>query len=192
MPRPRRSSTSCRWKRLCTLPGGDAVFRIGNTNSVDVPYTWDIDKTEFDGSGIAHPGDTYLYVPPSHNNVRVFVNGKQLLAPKQDADLCAFHVRPVKRVDADGHELESPDVPKSWTLTVETKVDTLTCTWKKGDLSCKGGDKGAVDVPFGSSYTITESATPGFQQRARASSARSGGRRTPPRSSTATRTSSSQ
>ncbi len=151
---------------LCTLPGGDAVFRVGNTNSVDVPYTWAIDKTESKGSGTAHPGDTYFSVPPSHDNVRVYVDGKQILAPKQDADLCAFHVRPVKLwVDADGHELESPDVPKSWTLTVESEVDTLTCTWKKGDLSCKGGDKGAIDVPFGSSYTITESATPGFEQK---------------------------
>ncbi len=150
---------------LCTLPGGDAVLRVGNTNSVDIAYTWDIDKTEFKGSGVAHPGDSYLYVPPSHNNVRVYVDGKQILAPKQDADLCAFHVRPVKRwVDADGHELGSPDVPTSWTLTLENEVDAVSCTWKKGDLSCKGGDKGVLDVPFGSSYSIIESATPGFEQ----------------------------
>ncbi len=103
-----------------------------------MPYTWTIDKTSFSGSGTAQPGDSYLYVPPSHENLRVFADGKQLLAPKQDTDLCAFHVHPVKRwVDADGHELESPDVPKSWTLTLESDIETLICTWKKDDVFCK-------------------------------------------------------
>ena len=161
---------------LCTLPGGDAVFGVGNTNSVDVSYTWDIDNTSFSGAGTAPPGDSYLYVPPSPENLRVHADGKQLLAPKQDTDLCVFHVQPVKRwVDADGHELESPDVPNSWTLTLESDIETLVCTWKKNDVFCKSkadldekGDfaveKRVLDVPFGSSYTITESATPGFEQ----------------------------
>ncbi len=155
---------------LCTLPAGPAVFRVGNTNGIAVPYTWTIDKTSFSGSGTAEPGDSYLYVPASDENVRVFADGKQLLAPKQDTDLCAFHVEPVKRwVDADGHELESPDVPKSWTLTLESDIETLICTWHKDGVFCKskGGsaaEKRVLDVPFGSSYTITESATPGFEQ----------------------------
>ncbi len=172
---------------VCTLPEGDAVMRVGNSNSVGVDYTWDIDKTSFSGSGTAPPGHSYLLVPPSHDNVRVYVDGKQILAPKQDDDPCAFHVRPVKRwVDADGHELESPDVPKSWKLTLESDAETLTCTWKKGDISC---DDDALDVPFGSTYTITESATPGFDQKGIGCSARSARRRTSPCSSTATKTS---
>jgi hypothetical protein len=160
----------------CTLPDGLAVFRVGNTNSVAVPYTWTIDKTSFSGSGTAQPGDSYLYVPPSDENLRVFADGKQLLAPKQDADLCAFHVHPAKRwIDADGHELESPDVPKSWTLTLDSDIETLICTWKKNDVFCRSKadldekgefavEKRVLDVPFGTSYTITESATPGFEQ----------------------------
>ena len=161
---------------LCTLPGGNAVFRVGNTNNVDVSYTWDIDKTSFSGSGTATPGHTYLYVPPSPENLRVYVDGKQQLAPKQDTDLCAFHVRPVKEwVDADGDELDSPDVPEDWKLTLVGEIETLVCRWKNDGLFCKSkaeldakGDfaveKRVLDVPFGSSYTITESATPDFEQ----------------------------
>jgi hypothetical protein len=161
---------------LCTLPEGDAVFRVGNTNNVGVSYTWDIDKTSFSGSGTATPGHSYLYVPPSHENLRVYVGGKQQLAPKQDADLCVFHVQPVKRwVDADGHELESPDVPKFWKLTLESDIETLICTWKKDSVFCRSKadleekgefavEKRVLDVPFGSSYTITESATADFEQ----------------------------
>ena len=151
---------------LCTLPGGDAVLRVGNTNSVDIAYTWDIDKTEFKGSGVAHRG-TPTCTCRLPTTTCGCTSTASRYSPRSRTPICAaFHVRPVKRwVDADGHELGSPDVLSSWTLTLENEVDAVSCTWKKGDLSCKGGDKGVLDVPFGSSYSIIESATPGFEQK---------------------------
>ena len=41
---------------VCTLPDGDAVFRVGNSNALAVTYTWDINKTSFAGKGVAPVG----------------------------------------------------------------------------------------------------------------------------------------
>ena len=67
----------------------------------------------------------------------MFADGEGVHAPKQDTDLCAFHVHPVKRWVRHDHQLESPDVPKSWTLTLESDIETLICTWKKDGVFCK-------------------------------------------------------
>ena len=41
---------------VCTLPDGDAVFLVGNSNALAVTYTWDINKTSFAGKGVAPVG----------------------------------------------------------------------------------------------------------------------------------------
>ncbi len=66
-------------------------------------------------------------------------------------------------------------MPKGWKLTLDSDLETLICTWKKDALSCKSKvdieDKGEfadekpnLDVPFGGSYTITETSTSDFEQ----------------------------
>ena len=110
-------------------------------------------------------------------NTRLFVDGKQQATKAQNGDLCVFHVQPVKQwLDASGAAIASPDVPKGWKLTFEGELETVTCTWTNKDvLSCKSkvnpDAKGtfanvgtSLEVPFGGSYTITETATPGFVQ----------------------------
>ena len=162
---------------MCTLPKGDAIFRVGNTNALAITYTWDINKTSFAGKALAPAGDSYLHVPSSSaGNTRIFVDGKQQASKAQNGKACVFHVQPVKRwVDASGADLAAPVVPKGWKLTLDSDLETLTCTWKKAALSCTSKvdaeDKGAftnekpnLDVPFGGSYTITETATPDFKQ----------------------------
>ncbi len=163
---------------MCTLPNGDAVFRVGNTNASPISYTWDINKTWFSGKGLAPAGDSYLHVPSSDaGNTRIFVDGKQQATKAQNGDVCVFHVQPVKQwLDASGSAIPSPDVPKGWKLTYEGELETVTCTWTNKDvLSCKSkvnadakgtfaNEGSSLEVPFGGSYTITETATPGFVQ----------------------------
>ncbi len=50
---------------VCTLPEGDAVMRVGNSNAVDIVFTWDIVETALTGKSVAAPGDSFLLVPPS-------------------------------------------------------------------------------------------------------------------------------
>ncbi len=162
---------------VCTLPKGDAVLRVGNTNALAITYTWDINKTSFAGKAVATAGDSYLLVPSSSaGNTRLFVDGKQQVAKAQNGKACVFHVQPVKRwVDASGADLAAPVVPKGWKLTLDSDLETVTCTWKKSALSCtskvdaedKGdftNEKPNLDVPFGGSYTITETSTSDFKQ----------------------------
>ncbi len=162
---------------VCTLPDGDAVFRVGNINALAVTYTWDINKTSFAGKGVAPAGDSYLRVPVSSaGNTRLFVDGKQQASRAQNDRECVLHVQPVKQwLDASGAALTSPTVPKGWKLTLDSDLETLTCTWKKDALSCaskvdkedKGeftNEKPYLDVPFGGSYTISETATPDYKQ----------------------------
>ena len=154
---------------MCTLPNGDAVFRVGNTNASSISYTWDINKTSFGGSRHRTAGDSYLHVPSSSaGNTRLFVDGKQQATKAQNGDVCVFHVQPVEAwLDASGAAIASPDVPKGWKLTFEGELETVTCTWTNKDvLSCKSKVNpdakgtfanvgGSLEVPFGGSYTIT-------------------------------------
>jgi hypothetical protein len=164
---------------VCTLPGGDAVMRVGNTNAVDVAYTWDIAKTSITGKGVASPGESYVLFPPSTaGNTRLFVDGKQQAAKAQNPDVCVAHVQVSKLwVDAKGAPIASPAVPKGWALTLRSDLETVTCTWNKaaGAVKCSSKvdaeDKGgfanvgaSLEVPVGGAYTIDETATPGFDR----------------------------
>ena len=164
---------------VCTLPEGDAVMRVGNSNAVDIVFTWDIANTKLSGKAVATAGDSFLLVPPSTaGNTRVFVDGKQHAAKKQNPDVCVSHVQVSKQwVDAKGAPIASPSVPKGWALTLRSDLETVTCTWNKGAATVKcsskvdAEDKGSfanvgasLEVPVGGAYTIDETATPGFDR----------------------------
>ena len=97
----------------------------------------------------------------SAGNTRLFVDGKQQASRAQNDKECVLHVQPVKQwLDASGAALTSPTVPKGWKLTLDSDLETLTCTWKKDALSCaskvdkedKGeftNEKPYLDVAFG-------------------------------------------
>ena len=110
--RRRRSSTRWRWTRSAHCPtappSSESVTRTASPCRTRGPSTRPRSRDRARRSQETATCTCRLL----HENVRVFADGKQLLAPKQDADLCAFHVHPVKRwVDADGTSWSRPMCP---------------------------------------------------------------------------------
>ena len=165
---------------VCTFVGGDAVMLVGNENDNDVNYKWEIAKTSpsLQGTRVAPFGDSYELFPASTaGNMTLTVGSIHQATKAQNPDQCVAHVEPSKLwLDAAGETIEKhAPVPKGWELTLRSDLETLTCTWNNGQNAVKchskvddedkhsfGNLDDTLEVPIGGTYSIAETATPGF------------------------------
>jgi PKD repeat protein len=76
---------------ICWNNPTEHVFRVRNTSSVDVPFTWDVYNTDKSGSGTATPGDTTFVIPGvygSSNTTRLFVSGILVQTKATNQQIC--------------------------------------------------------------------------------------------------------
>ena len=98
---------------VCTLPHGDVIFRVGNSNALAVTYTWDINKTSFVEA--LRPRLTATCVCPSHRPAtRVPLCGRKaagIVGPERQGVRAAPPAREAvaRCIGRDAHEPDGPE-----------------------------------------------------------------------------------
>lgn len=127
---------------LCGYPSDtQLVWRVRNTNDVDVPFTWDVYGSSEGGNGVVPANsEVYIYTTLGNKTVRIFVYG-QLVNTKAGGSICKVElVLDYKCLITGIHE---------WTVTNDNTFDQ-SFTW-----SSTSGASGSATAPAGGSVSFS-------------------------------------
>ena len=151
---------------MCTDKPGELRWRVRNTNSVAVDFTWDIYKTKQLGASTAPASsDIYFYSTKQErdNTARIFVNGIQNDVKAANYNLCENPLMQeftVKKIVVDKEDKVIND-DKTFTVEfikdIHRRYSIEVMNGKTNpSVEIKSTSPGAISLPFGDIYVPVE------------------------------------